>query len=537
MSASGEAFERLLQSWSTWYRLRRAAQAGMLGLITGLAAWCALGASVLAWRWLTQGEYLRMGAGGTLGLLLLSALAGLLLPAPRMQTMRFFERTFHLQERASTALELRTLPLEPATPEAQALRLSQLEDTLAHAGQVRPRAGFFIPWRRRHAGLLGVLLALNLGLFFLGQAPFQQAAQQRQVQQAIEQAVEQIESLRAQVALDPALSEAQREQILQELIEASQALQAATSGEQAAASLAEAVADLQALDNAQARQQVEALHQAGSQLQQSLPPGGTSPLSDFAAQLAAGDLLAAAEALQTLDPANLSAAEAAELADQLESAAEALAATNPELASQLSQAAQALEQGDAQAAQQALQQAASQVAQTQQAAADAQAAAQAAAQVAQGQQQLLQSAGLGTQAGAGSAASGSQPGQGAGSGSGAGESAGSETQGGEVGSSPIQPGQPSDGGEKPYTELFAPQRLGLSEGETVALPPSNQTGEQVIGSGDTTPGQPGVFTVPYASVYADYARAYWQAYDTSTVPLSLREVARKYFSSLGFTNP
>lgn len=542
MNSRLDAFEQLLRTWSTWYRLRRAARGVMLGLLAGLAGGCFLSASVLLLSWLTRAEFLLLGTGMLFGSMLLGALGGLLLPASRLLVTRFFDRMFRLKDRTSTALELHTQPLELTTPEAQALKDSQLLDALEHGKQVHPAVRFYFPWRRWEAGLLAALFVLQVGLFYLGQAPFQQAAQQRQVEQAIEEAAERIENLSAQVAQDASLSEALREQMLEILTEASQELNQATSVEQAVASLSETAAELQALDNAQVRQQAEALRQVGSQMQSSIEESQTNPLADFASKLAKGNLSAAAEALHTVDPAGLGAEETAALAKQLESAAEALAATNPELATALDQAAEALAQGDTQAAQQALQQAAQQLAQTSQQAADAQAAGQAAAQVAQSQNLLLQAAGQGTLAASGSqSGQGSQPGSGSqsssGSGAGAGESSGNESQGSEASSSPIQPGQPGDGGEKPYTELFAPQRLGGSEGETVVLPPSNLPGELSTGTRENVPGQPGASSIPYTSVYHDYAQAYWQAYDDATIPLSLREVVRLYFSALGAANP
>lgn len=554
MNAAWDELARLLRTWITWYRLRRAAQGGMHGLLAGLSAACLLGVSVLAWSWLTRPEYLRLGAGLVLGAALAGALGGMLLPAAPLNVARFYDRRFHLLERFSTALELHDRRDVPVIPEAQGLIDNQLEDALQHARQVKPPPGFYFPWRGWQAAALTALLALNIGLLFLGQVPFERAARQRQVEQAIEQAAERLETLATQVAQDPALDEAQREQILQALDRASQELSEADTLEQAVASLSAAEAALRQMEDTLAQQQADALQQAGSRLQQSLSTETTSPLEGFASQLAQGDLNAAAEALQALDPAGLTAEETSALAEALESAAESLAESSPDLAASLSQAAEALQEGNPQAAQQALQQAASQVAQTGQQAAGAQAAGQAAAQVAQGQQSLLQAGGQGTlpgssagaQPGQGSqAGGGSQPGQSGGasgstaggSGAGAGESTGSEAQGGAAGTSPIQPGMPGDGGLTAYTPLFAPQRLGGSAGETVALPSSSQPGALVLGTGISAPGQPGAAAVPYRDVYSAYAQAYWQAYDASTIPLSLREIARLYFSALGATNP
>lgn len=548
-----DEFERLLRAWETWYRLRRAAKGAVLGVLFGLALWSVTALAAMANGLLTRGDFIRLGTASVLLITLVGMIVALLFPVSRIGLARFFDRTFRLRERASTALELRALPLEQASPEMQALVASQRADTLENARVIHPNVVFFFPITRWQPTLFAALLVINAGMLFLGQAPFQHAAQQRQVQQAIRQAAEQIDSIAAQVAEDPALSTAQREHILQALEQANQELQNANTPEQAIAALTSAAEQLQALDSPQAAQQAEALRQAGNQLQQSSEPGQANPLADFASNLAGGDFLAAAQDLQAIDPTQLTPEEATALADQLEAAADSLAESNPDLSASLDQAAEALRQGDTQAAQQALQQASGQLAQTGQQVADAQAAQQTASQVAQGQQQLLQAAGQaqaqGSQPGQGSqAGTGSQPGQGTSNGadssgssadssSGKGESSGSETQGSEAGSNPIQPGSPGDGGLKPYEQIYAPQRLGPGDGETVTLPPSNQSGGQVSGTGDTAPGQLGASNVPYTNVYADYAQAYWQAYDSGSVPASMRELVRKYFSSLGSSNP
>jgi len=120
-----------------------------------------------------------------------------------------------------------------------------------------------------------------------------------------------------------------------------------------------------------------------------------------------------------------------------------------------------------------------------------------------------------------------------GSGAGEGESAGQEGQGPEAGADPIgQDNKAGDGGMRSYEEIFAPQRLGGSGGEEVNLPGSGQPGDQIMGQGDTTPGDPNASRVPYVDVLAEYTEAYRQAIESGQVPVTMRALVRKYFSSL-----
>ena len=119
-----------------------------------------------------------------------------------------------------------------------------------------------------------------------------------------------------------------------------------------------------------------------------------------------------------------------------------------------------------------------------------------------------------------------------GSGSGKG-TANSDTKGSEAGGKPIdQNNGPGDGGEAPYEPIYAPQRLGGSEGDTVTLPGSGDPTGEVTGQSGTTPGSDTPSQVPYSQVFAQYANAYRQAIDSGQVPPHMRDLIRQYFSSL-----
>jgi hypothetical protein len=64
------------------------------------------------------------------------------------------------------------------------------------------------------------------------------------------------------------------------------------------------------------------------------------------------------------------------------------------------------------------------------------------------------------------------------------------------------------------------------------LPGTGQEGDQVVGQGDTAPGDQNLSRVPYVDVLPNYTEAYRQAFESGRVPVGLRALVRKYFSSL-----
>jgi hypothetical protein len=307
---------------------------------------------------------------------------------------------------------------------------------------------------------------------------------------------------------------------------------------------------LRSLNNSQAEEQAETLQNAGKRLLDENPAGSDTPLQSFAQNLSEGDFLAAAQELADLDLSQLSPEEANTLAEQLADAARHLEETNPELSRTLSEAAQAIKNGNSQAAQQALQQAAQALTESGQQIAQARAAGQAADQISQGQERLIQ-AGRGQNQTAQTDASGQtdqgqgNQGQGSnnqagnsganagGSGAGEGESTGQEGEGPEAGADPIeQNNQAGNGGLSTYEEIYTPQRLGGSSDDEVRLPESGEAGEQIVGEGATEPGNSNPNRVPYIDVLPGYTEAYRKAVESGQVPVSLRALVKKYFSSL-----
>jgi hypothetical protein len=529
-----QEFRSLLSRWQWWYRFRRALNSAGYGALVGLMLALVIALIALFRGLILKDEFILLITAVTIACSISTATTACLWPHSELQIAQRLDHLFGLKERLSTALKLQKISL-PST--ATEMTVRQLADTISHAREIRP--GQHWPIRlNRGVTLFAVILISAVTLAYVkGEAYFQQAQQKRIVQQAIAQEIEKLEALSEQIETNPNLTPEQREEILKPLNQALQNLRSAETLEQAVAALSQAEQELQALNPTQLQKHLQGLQAVG----QSLQNQPSSPLQAVGQDLAEGDYLAAAEALQNLDVSSLSLAEQAALAEQLEEAAATLAESDPALAQQFSKAAQALQQGNPQAAQQALQQAAQALAQTGQQVAQAQAASNTAAQVGQSGQHLIQSGqsaesqqasgqGQGQGPGQGSSPQGGQGGGSSGSGQGTG---GGDNTGGTAGESPIGQGnEPGDDSQIEYDQVYAPQHIGGQGGPDVQLPGSGEPGSEVTGQGSTSPGDPSQSTVPYIDVYANYAEAYRQAVESGQVPGYLQNIVQDYFTQL-----
>ncbi len=512
-----------LTGWIRWRRIRRGLTWGLRGLTLGLLLALLWGMAGLRQGWFVAWEFTAFVILLTLAATLVTGLGAALWPLPHLQAARDFDRAFHLRERVSTALELRRSPgLAPDD-----LRQRQLEDALTAARTVNPRRDLPLKIRPLEALLPLVLILLIIAGYAQSARYFQAAQQAREAQKAIQQQVETIEELLQKVENNPSLTEEQKKALSAPLQQALNDLKQNPGLESSVSTLVSTGEKLQALTNPQAAQTVRSLQQAGSNLagQQG------SPLQSVGEQLANGNPIAAAADLANTDLSQLSPEQTAQMTEQLQQMAQAVASSNPQLAEQLNQAAQALQNGDPAAAQQALGQAAQSMAQAGQAQAMNQAADQAAGQMQQGAEQVIAAGGgqNAAQAGAGSSQAGS--GQGAGSGAGTGNNP--NAQSGEASTSPIpQNNQPGDGGETSYEQIYAPNLLGGEGGPQVGL--NSGSGEQgeVIGQGPSTPGSEGQSLVPYTEVLGRYEEINRRAIENGQIPLEFTQIIRSYFDAL-----
>jgi len=518
-----------LHTWIRRWRLQRALTWAMRGLIIGLGLSLTLGGIGLYRARLLQNEFLALVILLSLAFLFIFGLTAYFWRIQPIKAARHFDRLFHLEERVSTALELNQHPEHIPTE----ILDRQLEDAVATVRAVKPRQDFPLRLQMREGMYALLFIALISLVWFRGETWFKAAQQARNVQHAVEAQAAQIEELIKQIEANEALTEEQKQALTKPLKEAQASLENNPSLENSVSTLTGTKEELQALSDPQAQQMSEALQQTGSDLAEQTD----GPLQSIGENLAQGDTVNAASELANIDTSELSPEEQQQLADQLNQMAESLQSTNPQLANELNQAADALNNGDTEAAQQALDNAAQSMAQAGQQIASAQAANQAVSQLQQGADQVLAAGGgqpQANQSGQGQGANqGNQTDGTGGSGSGSGSEAGIGQNGNEAGSDPIaQNNGPGDGGESAYEQIYAPQLLGGDGGEQVNLPSSDQPGGDVIGEGPTTPGDPNASTVPYNEVYSQYEQINNQAIESGDVPPQFFQIIKDYFDSL-----
>ncbi len=486
---------------------------------------------------------------------LLAALLAVWLPrrAPLAQA-RFADAALGLRERASTAVEL----AEGAIGAPADLAQSQLADALQAARRVDVRAAlpllldgrnWLLLLLSRDWLLLIAAAALMSAAVILPNPQEERLIEQRALEDEIEEQTETVEELMGEIEENEALDQAQREELLQPLTEALEALeQGDLTREEAVAALSEAEAELRDL---QARNDTSALERTLGDAAQSL--SGTSAGQQLGSSMQAGNLSAAAAQAAALAESlpELTPEEQAALAEALAEAAEQLQDVDAELAAELAEAAEALSAGDVAAAQAALQQASGTLQQRAGQRAVAQQAGSAGGQLAQGRQQVAQAGrpGQGSQPGeggqpgegegAGGEGSGGQGsgGQGSGSGSGDGTGQGSGSGSGNGGTG-AGGGIGGTGGETGHaTNVYVPDFADLGDiaGEDVELPAECIANPAacgaLLGESPTAFGDEASI-VPYQQVFGDYRDAAYEALEDDYIPLGMKGYIRDYFSSL-----
>ena len=518
----------ILNRWIRRLRAQRALTWALRGFTIGLA-----GALLVGWIGLFQArllreEYLSLIVFASVSFALASSLIGFFWPVQPLRAARQFDLLFHLGERVSTALELQEGHQLQALTE---MRSRQLQDAVAAARTVDARNQLPLRFPFREV-IPSLLLILMIGaVWFRGDQWFNAARQARTVKREVAEQLLKIEKLSNEIATNNELSPEQKQLLTDPLKEAQQSLQNDPSLSNSVSMLTSTREKLQSLSNAQSRQMQQSLQGAGNELAQQ----NGSALQSVGKALAQGNLVSAASQLKNIHVDKLSPAERQQLADQLDTLANALQSNNPELASQLRQAANAIRSGDTVAAQQALDSAAKSLALAGQQITFSQTASQAASQLQQGAGQVL-AAGGGQQAAQQGA--GLTPNQQANGSSGSGTGLGSgdpqdPQSGSEAGTLPIdQNNGPGDSGETSYEQIYAPALLGGDGGPQVGLPNSGNENGEVVGQGPTTPGDPGTSSVPYNEVYSQYEQINNQAIENGEVPSQFIEIIKNYFDSL-----
>lgn len=530
----------------------------LIGLLTAVVI-----AALARWRPLLDNQQLGIIALalGVIGLLMGTAVVFLFHRYTLAQTAQFADRTFGLQERCTTAVELHHGQIQ-TEPELAQLQLS---DTLRLASQVNPATQ--LPYQLRTTEWLAILAAILLLVTAVvlpnPQVPILQS--QRAVTQAIEEQIETIEALEQAIANNPDLSTAEQEALLEPLQDAREQLEAGDmSQEEALATLTTAEQALRELaaenDTTAVREQLQnagntlANSENGQSLGEAMQTGDFNQASNAANELATQ--------LPTLTPE-----QQATLASELTETAGALSNTDPQLAEDLAAAAEALREGDIAAAQEALQAASDTLSERATQQATAEQATAAANELGQGRQEVAQAGQEGQsnqpsnqqgqegQAQQGENGEGQQQGQTGegqdGSGSvqaldGSGQNGQQSGQGqdgsqlGGTGEGQTQSGTTSGGvgeGGGSAESVFAPEFVDLSGEPGVDLELPAECVFDPASCGlllEQTPTEFGSENsqVPYTEVLGQYQEAAYDALDEDYIPLGLRRYIRDYFSSL-----
>ncbi len=501
---------------------------------------------------------------------------------------RYFDETFGLQERMSTALEL----LQGNIHTTQELADFQLADTATLAREIDPRKELRLDIRWLDwvlVLLLLMVLIITLFLFAL-RSNLNSTAVSEETRLAVSAAQEDVRDITEDIATDSGLTDAERESLLETLEVSLDELQAEDlSSEDAFVEMSELEAEL--------RGQAEEIREDVAQeiAAQEAASAALDPLADVPEDTQFDQQLA--EVSDTLS--ELDEQQREEAADALEEAAQELEEEDPETAESLQDAADALRQDDTEAAQEALSEAEQNAAESQQSqqqrSASAEALESAADQSASAAEDIADSESVeqseaqgtlpedvpqapGEEGAAGSQAQegqNPQPGEGgqvetdqenAPSGDVAGqadaedvqegggaESAPGEDQGGVGAGTNDASGRQEGSGTQQNTDSFGSNEAdgtGEIEYEAIYSPgglPESASGEAVqleAAEGDTTTQQGdfqenpmGSANTPYNEVFSEYADAANRTLQSETIPLGMRDVVRDYFSGLAPEEP
>ncbi len=456
---------------------------------------------------------------------------------------RFADRAFGLRERMVTALQLARGQIN-APGEWQ---VHQLADSVSAARDVDEKAALPLALNLQDWAVILMAVVLLAAAVIIPNPVEAAVREARAVQAVVEEQIAALEALQEEILADPALTEAQQEELLRPLAEALQTLREGDlTREEALAALSAAEGELRELAGENdTRTLREQLAEAGQALT------GSESGRPAAEAMEAQDLAAAAERLGELASQlpGLPVEEREALGRSLSEMGRELQGSDPQLAEQLAAAGTALQQGDLEAAREALEAAQATLEERAQAGAAGEAAQSAAEALAEGRQEVARAGENGeappvegNQPGQpGAAGAGQQPGQGQ-----TGQPGQPGTQSGQPGKAPGQPGGGSQQGQLPgggteggghVDSVFAPPLRDLSgfEGVDVELPAECRDRPESCGFLlDQTPTD---FTdersiVPYEQVYREYASTAYEALNEDYVPLGMKNFVRDYFSSL-----
>lgn len=466
-------------------------------------------------------------AGPPLMLLLIILVAATLHRPNHLLLAQRADRELGLQERLTTAVEIRQQQGD------QAFANLQLGDTLAHLRRFRPSQAFPLRAARVDIGTLVIPAAAVLLLALLPVPARSLPTDQARVQETIKQEAERVSALADDIeSARTDDDQAARAAVAKALREAGQALgRQPNSAEKAVAALSDAEQELSGMQDMRAEDLRQALARAADALRRE------TTTRDAGASLAQGDAHAAANSLRSLggQASGLNAAQRAAAAQALRAAGNNAGRFDARLGESLRRASDALASGDPQT-KGALDRAANDLQQAAQATARQDLVEKSLAQLERSRSAIgnsprgstaERSEQRGTERQAGAGQQGTQGADSAAKSNAQGDQGGSRSSGDEQG----EPGGNSagKGSLERSTRVFDPNALN-SRQEQIASPeferPSVSTSERT-----SLPDQ-GESLVDYRDVYATYRDRATAATQDRYIPLDLKELVKGYFSSL-----
>ena len=260
------SLRQILTGWIRWYRLRRAFAWSGTGLIAGASLALVGGFYSVSQGWLIRSEFYLGIVSAALIFTLAAALIGYLWPTPPHTAARIFDRTFDLDERLSTALEL--APLSSSKSSIPELISLQLSDTLQHVRMINPRRFLPLYVRKINGTIMLLLTIVTILISWRGTPWFTAAAGQHQVEQAITNQIEHIQALHSNIQNNNHLTPQGQQELLQILDQTTRRLELADTPEEALSILSEAQQALRERSNPQTQSLSQALRSIGTSLSQ-----------------------------------------------------------------------------------------------------------------------------------------------------------------------------------------------------------------------------------------------------------------------------
>lgn len=458
-------------------------------------------------------------------------------PLPLLRVALRVDSALGLRERLSTSLVLEDIqanfPIE--------LVKAQQEDALKVSKSINPVESFPLTWRRPPLIAAGIMV-LTIGILILLPNPMEDILEQRaSVAASAQEQSEKLEDLKDQIQDQEGLSLAERENLLRQLAELSEALKENEGDlESALTELSNAERTLQGKVDPNSAAFKSNLELMEEQLR-SLAGIGSEPDIEQSAEVS--DILS-----QMIDKmGSFSDEERQNLSQSLaQMAARSAQSGDMELATAIASLSQAIQSNDqegafssAQTIQEALQDAQMRIS-------DQEAIQQALSQISASRQALAQAgrpiAQLDSTDGQGlrGDGSGQNPGQGTASGQGQfGGGGGTRADTlppatGQGRAVPPQGDSPSPRVSGPESQIYSPLLENTSDGEDLFIP-GQDTGQGETSVRESQSPSPGTFNpalVPYDEVYYSYLFAAYQSIQQSQIPLELQEFVREYFIQL-----